>query len=189
MRKVVLSMFQSLDGYVEGLGGQFVGPKWSDDLDRWTQEMIQRFDTLVYGSVSFRQMAAYWPAAEADGQAPTPHRELARFMNRTRKIVFSRNFDIASTWENSERAASEPGSVLSEEKARAGRDLVVFAGARMAQSAMRAGVVDEWSLLTLPVFFGGGTRLFVDHQLAGDLRLVEVRPMDTGAVLTRYVRS
>lgn len=189
MRKVVLSIFQSLDGYVEGLGGQFVGPKWSDDLDRWTHEMIQRFDTLVYGSVSFRQMAAYWPAAEVDSETSAPQRELARFMNRTRKIVFSRNFNIESTWENSERATAEPGPVLMEEKARAGRDLVVFAGARMAQSAMRAGVVDEWSLITLPVFFGGGNRLFIDHQFTGDLRLVEVRPMDTGAVLTRYVRA
>lgn len=189
MRKLVLSMFQSLDGYIEGLGGRFVAPAWSGDLDRWTLEMTERFDTLVLGSVAFRQLAAFWPAAEADPATPEAMRTVARFMNGTRKIVFSRNFDLAGTWANAERAAGEPAEVLAAEKAKAGRDIALFAGARMAQSAMRADIVDEWSILTLPVLLGGGLRLWEDHRLAADLRLLEARPMDTGAILARYERA
>lgn len=34
MAKLVLSMFISLDGYIEGPNGEFVGPAWSDDLEQ-----------------------------------------------------------------------------------------------------------------------------------------------------------
>jgi riboflavin biosynthesis pyrimidine reductase len=65
--------------------------------------------------------------------------------------------------------------------------MVIFAGARFAQSAIRLGLIDEYWLLTVPRLFGGGARLFESHALSAALRLYEVRRMDTGAVLTRYV--
>ena len=33
MRKAILSMFISLDGYITGPKGEFVPPQWSDDLE------------------------------------------------------------------------------------------------------------------------------------------------------------
>ena len=64
MRKLVLSMVVSVDGYINGVGGEFIPPQWSADLDRWTGTMIERFDTLLYGRSSWQEMAAFWPAAE-----------------------------------------------------------------------------------------------------------------------------
>ena len=86
-------------------------------------------------------------------------------------------------------ARGEPDVVLAAEKEQDGKDIVLFAGARMAQSAMRTGLVDEWSTLTIPALFGGSTRLFQDHGGPVDLRLTGSRTMDTGAILARYVRA
>lgn len=182
MRTLVLSMFVSLDGYTEAPGGEFIGPTWSSDLDAWTDSHA-RFDTLVYGHGGWRAMADYWPQADPAGEAG----RVASFMNETRKLVFSRTHDDLSAWGNSELAAGSLVDVLGAEKQRdTGKHMVVFAGARFAQTVMRADLFDEYSILTIPELFGGGQRLFDNHALRRSLTLIEATPFDTGAVLTRY---
>jgi dihydrofolate reductase len=185
-RACVLSMVVSVDGYINGAGGEFIAPAWSADLDAWTAGHVARYDTLLYGRAAWEAMADYWPNAETDPETPPAARDLARFMNRTRKIVFSRTLQDAGKWANSEIADADVASVVSREKARPGKDMVIFAGARFAQTALAAGVVDELSLLVIPELFGHGTRLFEGHALRRNLALVEARTMDTGAMLLRH---
>lgn len=83
-------MFTSVDGLITGPGGTFVGPARSADLDAWTADMVERFDTLVYGCRAWQEMAAFWPGAATDGSVTPAQRELARFMNGSRKIVHHR---------------------------------------------------------------------------------------------------
>lgn len=186
MRKLVISIVLSLDGYINGPGGEFIAPEWSSDLDRWTGRMIERFDTLIYGRTAWEKMAEFWPQAGRDETLPEPTRALAAFMNGSRKILFSRTLTDTSAWENSARADGNFGEVVAREKEREGKDLVIFAGASMAQTALRNDAVDEFWILTLPELFGHGTRLFEGHNLRRKLSLLDVEGMDTGAVLTRY---
>jgi dihydrofolate reductase len=190
MRKLVLSMVLSVDGYANALGGEFVPPAWSADMDRWTFDMIDRFDTLLYGRAAWAEMAAYWPAAEQSAESPEPHRRVARFMNGSRKIVFSRSLKDATAWTNSTIATGTVADVVRQERLSASdKDLVIFAGPTFAQTVMRENLIDEYWLLTMPKLFGGGARLFQDHALRQDLALIEARVLDTGSVLTRYVRK
>lgn len=190
MRKLALSMVLSVDGYANALGGEFVPPDWSADMDRWTFEMIERFDTLLYGRAAWAEMAAYWPAAEAAADSPDPRRRLARFMNGSRKIVFSRSLRDARAWANSTLASGSVADVVAQERLDANaKDMVIFAGPTFAQTAMRENLIDEYWLLTVPKIFGGGARLFQDHSLRLDLRMIEARVLDTGAVLTKYARA
>ena len=186
MRKLVLSMVVSVDGYTNGPGGEFIPPDWSADLDRWTFDMVERFDTLLYGRAAWQEMAAFWPRAEVDPATPEPQRELARFMNGARKIVFTRSMTDTDAWPNSAVADRGLSETVAREKSFDGKDMVIFAGASFAQTALRAAVVDEVWLLTVPELFGHGSRLFEGHGLRRKLRRIECRPMDTGAVLTRY---
>ncbi|WP_428640764.1 dihydrofolate reductase family protein [Roseibium sp.] len=189
MRKLVVSMFQSLDGFINAAGGEFIGPEWSNDLDAWTARMPLAFDTLLYGRTSWEKMAEFWPGTDTNDEMPEPTRQLGRFMNKSRKIVFSRTLQDTSAWENSELAAAPLEEVIRQEKQKDGKDMVIFSGAITAQSALRSGLVDEIWLLTLPELFGYGTRLFDGHGLRATLQLQEVCQMDTGAVLTRYAVS
>lgn len=189
-RVVELSIVVSLDGYINGPGGEFIPPDWSADMDAWTDAMPALYDTMLFGRAAWQQLAAYWPAAEADPDMPEPARRMARFMNATRKIVFSRTLTDLSGWANSEPAGADIASVAARERARpgdgSGRGVVIFAGARFAQTALAAGAVDRLSILTIPQLFGHGTRLFEGHALRRRLKLTECRALDTGAVLTRY---
>jgi dihydrofolate reductase len=189
-RACVLSMVVSVDGYINGAGGEFIPPAWSADLDAWTASHAARYDTMLFGRAAWESLADYWPAAETDPETPPAALELARFMNGSRKVVFSRTLQDAGKWANSEIADADVATIVAREKIRPGKDMVIFAGARFAQTALAAGVVDELSLLVIPELFGHGTRLFEGHALRRNLALVEARTLDTGAALLRYkVRS
>ena len=189
MRKLVISLVISVDGYINGPGGEFIGPEWSADLDGWNERMFARFDTLIYGRTSWEKMAEFWPQAGRDKTLPAPMQRLAVFMNDSRKIVFSRTLQDVSAWQNSDLSTMPIDAVVDSEKQQPGKDMVVFAGASMAQSAMRAGQVDEIWLLTVPELFGHGTRLFDGHNLRSRLQLLEEARMDTGAIFTRHAVS
>ena len=59
-------------------------------------------------------------------------------------------------------------------------------GATLAAAAMRAGLIDEYVLVTYPVLVGGGTPFFTALDGWTKLSLVETRTFPGGVVLTRY---
>lgn len=67
-----------------------------------------------------------------------------------------------------------------------GMDMVIVAGARLAQTALATDAIAKLSLLVIPELFGHGTRLFEGHALRRNLARVEAQTLDTGAVLLRY---
>jgi dihydrofolate reductase len=59
-------------------------------------------------------------------------------------------------------------------------------GATLAAAAMRAGLIDEYVLVTAPALLGGGTPFFTALDSWVNLNLVETRTFPGGVVLTRY---
>src|SRR5919107_66007 len=59
-------------------------------------------------------------------------------------------------------------------------------GATLAAAAMRAGLIDEYAIVTHPVLVGGGTPFFTALDNWVNLNLVETRSFPDGVVLTRY---
>jgi hypothetical protein len=61
-----------------------------------------------------------------------------------------------------------------------------IAGATLAAAAMRAGLIDEYAIVTHPVLVGGGTPFFTALDNWVNLNLVETRTFPDGVLLTRY---
>ena len=59
-------------------------------------------------------------------------------------------------------------------------------GATLAAAVMRAGLIDEYAIVTHPVLVGGGTPFFTALDNWVNLTLVETRTFPDGVVLTRY---
>jgi dihydrofolate reductase len=59
-------------------------------------------------------------------------------------------------------------------------------GATLAAAAMRAGLIDEYVIVTHPVLLGGGTPFFTALDNWVNLNLVETRTFPDGVLLTRY---
>jgi dihydrofolate reductase len=99
---------------------------------------------------------------------------------------------MSSHWPTADR---QPGATPAQiEFARRWQDMpkVVFSsttsavGATLAAAAMRAGLIDEYAIVTHPVLVGGGTPFFTALDNWVNLNLVETRTFPDGVLLTRY---
>jgi dihydrofolate reductase len=80
-------------------------------------------------------------------------------------------------------------SALEQARAAAGdKDISLAGGGQVISQYLKAGLVDEMQLHVVPIFLGGGARLFEDHvaQAPGQLQLTRVVESPTGVVHLKY---
>lgn len=179
MRNVVLAMFTSLDGYIEGPGRKMVPPPYSADLQRyWIDRNMERAGTMAYGRVAYEMMAAYWTS-------PAAQDEQAAQLAEMDKLVLSRTLPSAD-WGRVRILRDGIAAEIQKLKQQDGKDIVLIGGAGLANTFLGLGLVDEMTILVSPVLLGGGTRLFQEGYGRTALQLAETRPFDTGALLLTY---
>jgi dihydrofolate reductase len=189
MAKLVLSMFLSLDGYIEAPGGVFVPPAWSDDLERhWSGHALAHAGHLIYGRSNFLFNKAFWSLAETDPASPAAGIAYAGTMNRLPKTVFSTTLDGDPGW-NARLAKGDLAGTVARLKAEVSGDIYVFGGAGIANSLVALDLVDEYRLMVTPTLMGDGKRLFEPGRPGLALALIEARTLDTGAVILHYRRD
>jgi dihydrofolate reductase len=189
MAKLVLSMFTSLDGYIEGPGGEFVPPAWSDDLERhWSGYALERAGHLLYGRTNFLFNKGFWSAAETDPDSPAAGIAYAGIMNRLPKTVFSTTLTGDPGW-NASLVKDDVAGAVARLKAEVQGDLYLFGGAGIANSIVALDLVDEYRLMVTPGLLGNGKRLFEGGRPRIALNLIEAKPLDTGAVILHYRRD
>ena len=185
MRKVVLFMSVSIDGFFEGPNRELDWQRVDEDLHTHFNELLAGMGAFLDGRVTYELMAAFWPTADSDPAAPKPVVEFARIWREMPKIVYSRTLERAD-W----NATIVPEVVVDEVlelKAQPGGDLVL-GGADLAATFLRHDLVDEIRLYVHPVLLGRGHRLFREADKTLDLDLVESRAFGNGVVLVRYQR-
>lgn len=189
MAKLVLSMFTSLDGYIEKPGGEFVPPAWSDDLEQhWSGYALARAGHLLYGRTNFLFNKGFWSAAETDPASPAAGIAYAGTMNRLPKTVFSRTLTGDPGW-NATLVKGDVAGAIARLKTTVEGDLYLFGGAGIANSIVGLDLVDEYRLMVTPDLFGDGKRLFDGGRPPLALSLIEAKPLDTGAVILHYRRD
>ena len=178
MRRVVLQMGVTLDGYVAGPGGEgdWGLPDEDRDVRAWKVASVRQAGTHIMGRVTYEAMAAYWPTATNDYAAP---------MNDIPKVVFSRTLPAAG-WASSRIARGDLAGEIAALRNESGGDIFAHGGATFVQALSRLGLIDEYRLIIHPVALGNGLPLFRD--LAGPLRLdlAEAREFPGGTVIHVY---
>jgi dihydrofolate reductase len=99
------------------------------------------------------------------------------------KVVFS-STTRAVDW-NARLVTGDAVTEIARLKTEEGGPMDV-AGATLAAAAMRAGLIDEYAIVTHPVLVGGGMPFFTALDGWVKLRLVETRKFPDGVLLTRY---
>ena len=186
MRKVVLAMFMSLDGFIEGPNHEFVPPDWSDDLMRfWVEPNVESVGTILYGRVCYLMNAAFWQPAATDPQSPAANAPHAPLMNRLEKVVFSTTLE-APVWDNSRIVRGDPAAEIARLRQQPGGDIIMFGGAGIASWCMRHRLFDEYRLMITPLVLGAGNPLFRGGHERFKLELLSSRTLDTGAIILTY---
>lgn len=182
MRKVIVWNMVTLDGYFEG-------PKpweidwhdyvWGEELKRFSLDQMQEVGTLLFGRKTYEGMAGYWPTAKG---------ETAELMNSIPKVVFSNTLETAG-WNNTRLVKGSAEEEVARLKQEPGKDLFILGSAHLTGSLTKQGLVDEYRIGLTPVVLGGGTPMFKPSDERMRLKLLEARPMQSGAVLLRYARG
>jgi len=185
MRKVVLMMSLSVDGFMAGPDGELDWQLVDDELHRHFNEVLAPAGAFLSGRVTYELMAGFWPTADRDPDTPAPMVEFAGIWREMPKIVYSRTLDRAD-WNATVAGEVDPVEVA-RLKADAGGDLFV-GGADLAATFLRRDLVDEYRLYVHPVAIGRGKPLFPPDALIA-LRLAATRTFGNGVVLLHYERS
>jgi dihydrofolate reductase len=186
MRKIVLHMSVSLDGFFEGPDHDIGWHRVDDELHTYVNEHLAPMSAFLEGRVSYELMEGFWPTADQDPGISPPMREFAGIWRDMPKIVFSRTLEHVG--ENAEvRREVDPDEIraLKEEP---GGDMAV-GGADLADAFRRHDLIDEYRLYVNPVLLGRGRQLFAPADTPSDLRLVETHVFGNGVVLLRHARA
>jgi dihydrofolate reductase len=186
MRRIVLMLSVSLDGYMEGPGRDLGWHLVDDELHDHFNEVLAAMGAFLDGRVTYELMAEFWPTADSDPLSPRPMAEFARIWRDMPKIVYSRTLEKAD-WNTTVVREVVPAEVEAL-KAQDGGDLAL-GGADLAATFLRHDLVDEFRLYVHPVVLGAGTPLFRPADTPRPLRLVETRTFGNGVVLLRHERT
>lgn len=183
MRKIILIMSVSVDGFIAGKHGELDWNRVDDELHIHFNERLRAMSAFLHGRVLYELMARFWPTADTDPSCTPPMIEFARIWLEMPKIVFSRTLQRAD-WN-----ATVVRDVVPEEiqalKALPGGDMTV-GGADLAAAFMRLDLIDEYWLYVHPAVIGQGKPLFPGSDLRTNLRLAETHTFGSGVVRLRY---
>ena len=186
MRRIVLMISVSLDGFFEGPGGNLDWHLVDDEVHAEFNEVLGAMSAFLDGRVTYELMAEFWPTADTDPESSPPMVEFARIWRDMPKVVFSRTLERAD-WN-----ATVVREVVPDEirrlQAEPGGDMAV-GGAALADEFRRHDLIDEYRLYVHPILLGRGTPLFRPADTPAALRLLETRTFGNGVVLLRYERS
>ncbi|OWV72163.1 riboflavin biosynthesis protein RibD [Rhizobium sp. R634] len=180
MRKLVVWNLMTLDGYFEGTKPwdiDFHNLAWGPELERYAERVGEEADLLVFGRKTYEGMVAYWPTAEGEGK-------IKAYMNAIAKIAVSKTMTEPG-WNNA-RIVSDPIPELTKLKQESGKTIFIFGSAELADTLMKAGLIDEVRVCVVPVILGGGNPLFKPAEGQVPLKLIESSTTETGAVILRY---
>ncbi|MBY3515305.1 dihydrofolate reductase [Rhizobium leguminosarum] len=180
MRKLAVWNLMTLDGYFEGTKPwdiDFHNFAWGPELQRYAEQFGNESDLLVFGRKTYEGMASYWPTAEGEG-------EIKAYMNGIAKIAVSRTMSEPG-WNNA-RVVSDPIQELKRLKQEDGKTIFIFGSAELADSLLKAGLIDEIRVCLVPVILGEGNPLFKAAEDQVPLKLIESSTTESGAVILRY---
>jgi dihydrofolate reductase len=183
MRKLSYRMNLTLDGYIAAPGDDIGWGGPTDELFQFWLDQEKATGLSLYGRKLWEAMSSHWPTGDQQPGATQAHIEFARNWRDTPKVVFSSTISEVD-W-NTRLVTGDAVAEITRLKAEDG-GLMSIGGATLAGAAMRAGLIDEYVLVTYPVLVGGGTPFFTALDSWVNLNLAETRTFAGGMVLTRY---
>jgi dihydrofolate reductase len=211
MRKLILKMHISVDGFVGGPNGEveWVFKSLSDAAADWVVRGISQAGVHIMGRRTFFDMAAYWP---------TSSEPYAKPMNEVPKLAFSRkgldqgqraeltrafadatrkneaqgikpspaSATVIKEWADTPILTGDLATEIARLKREPGKDILAHGGAGFAQSLVKTGLIDEYQLMVHPVALGQGLPLFSILAKPMDLKLISSQAFDTAAVAQVY---
>ena len=188
MRKLVLYMFTTLDGFIAGRNGEFLDYEPSDEEMEFAVELFGSMDGIVFGRPTWEGFVEYWDGLDpADASVGALNQEFAAIFRRLTRIVFSHT--LPDQGPNTTVMRDDIATRMTAIKQGPGRDLIMVCGPELFATLDGLGLVDEVCVLVRPVALGRGKALFGALPEPLPLTLLETRVFGSGSVMHRYRRG
>ncbi len=170
MRKVVLFIATSLDGYIARTSGEV---DWLfTDQDYGYNDFFAGIDTVLMGRRTYEQVLSF-------GEYP---------YKGTQGFVFSRTHKKEKD-KNVTFVPNDPAEFVEGLKYCTGKTIWLVGGSEVIRSVMSRDLVDEFVISVHPIILGEGIPLFRAPLQMRKLSLNKCRSFDTGLVQLSYVRN
>jgi dihydrofolate reductase len=176
--RLTLTQFVTLDGVYQGPGapdedttdgftrGGWMVPHMDQTFIAHAAAWLERAGALLLGRRTYEAFALAWP------HNTDPDDPFAERMNTLPKYVASQTL-TETAWTPATILAGDAVAQVAELTAQPGGELQLHGSARLAQSLLAAGLVDEVRLVIAPTVLGQGRRLFPDHGPALGMRVAD----------------
>jgi dihydrofolate reductase len=182
MAKLIYFMPMSLDGFIAGETDSMDWSAPSEEVFAFINDLHRPIGTYLYGRKEYETMMV-WETPDVIPGLTLAAIEFGRIWQAADKIVYSKSLETVSTPKTRLERELAPQSVR-DLKAQAPHDISV-AGPNLATQAIRAGLVDEYQLLVIPILLGSGKRV-LPSSVTVKLDLLDERRFDNEWVYLRY---
>ena len=185
MRKLVLFMHVSLDGFVAGPNGEMDWITVDDEIFDYAGDRTNHADTALYGRVTYEMMDSYWPTAADQPNASKHDIEHSTWYNKVTKVVISKTMKDEKR-PNTKFISDNLSNEINKLKQDNGKDILMFGSPSAGHSLMEHNLIDDYWLFINPVFLGEGIPLFKDIKERRKLKLIKNHVFTSGVVCLHY---
>ena len=181
MRRIIASLFISLDGVVEE-PGDWHFPYFNDEMGEAVGAVLATADTLLLGRRTYDDHAGAWPEREAEGGEDA---EFAKVLGDARKLVVSHQ-RLEISWRNTEQLQGDLVEAVTALKNEPGGNIAMSGSISVVRQLLAAGLLDELRLLVHPIAVRKGMRLFDEGDSPIPLELLSSQTFSTGVLSLVY---
>jgi dihydrofolate reductase len=170
MRKLILFIATSLDGFIAGSDGNvdwlFTGS------DYGTKKFMNSVDTIFMGRKTYEQVLQFG----------------FHYYSGKKVFVFSKSTNL----KHSSEIEIIPGDTISfikKLKRRMGKNIWLMGGGNLISSFQNKKLVDEYHLFVHPIMLGKGIPLFTNLKTEFTLKLINKKIFEDGLVKLSYVNT
>lgn len=177
MRKIILDLAVTLDGFIEGPNGEVDWCIMDDDMN--FEGFLSGIDTIFYGRVSYDM----WGNFQPDPNSSETEKSLWTNVHLKKKVVFSSREQLGS---NATFITSDIAEKVAEIKQQDGKDIWLYGGAKLITTFIYHGLIDIYRISVHPTVLGTGKPLFENLKERINLNLIRVNKFKSGVVQLIY---
>lgn len=172
MRKTVLFIAVSLDGYIAGPKGELDWLSLAEG-DKYGYAAFERsVDTTIMAGRTYRDVLGFGMPVYPD---------------KTNYVLTKKKYPNAP--DNFIFFSGKVTELVKKLKRRKGKDIFIVGGRAINFPLIETNMIDEYRIFTLPILLGGGVPLFPPMKERLQLDLVKIKKYPSGMVECRYIRN
>lgn len=171
MRKTVLFIAESLDGYIADAKGKIDWLDMADGDPSGYPAFERSIDTTIIGGRTYRDALGFG---------------VPIYPKQTNYVLTKKKYPTAP--DNFIFFSGKVTELVKRLKRRKGKDIFVVGGRAINFPLIEANMIDEYRIFTLPILLGSGIPLFPPMKKRLQLNLVKIKKYPSGMVERRYTK-